>query len=463
MAIKSGIIQFSLPVIAFASTILLGSLLLWLDATIYKQGVDYIDALFVATSAVCITGLSSIDHSVVFSPVGHVIMLVLIQLGGLGIMTYSALLFCFFHKRISFDNRLSVSGTLLSDSSFDLGHFVQRLVLTVLCIESLGAIFMYAFYADTITPFHAVFLAVSAFCNAGFVLWSDGLFGWENELGLNSIIMLLIFLGGIGFFVLDEVLRKFWPSRLEIRSAYAKNKKAPQLAKKLSFQSRLVLSTSLALIVFGTSFFFLCEFFNPEWKVVSFGERVLVAMFHAVSARTAGFATVDLTRFTNLSLLILMGLMFIGGSPGSCAGGIKTTTLRALLGYAKARIRGTGQVIVAGKALEGKTVNKVLLLFFFSILILFATTFILSITENGAAHYGATKFQLLDLFFEAVSAFGTVGLSLNLTPDLSTAGKAVLCLVMFIGRLGPIWLLTTLQQFHTETKYRLPETDLPIG
>ena len=459
---KHAAIQFSLPVISFAATILLGSIFLYFDAKNINNGVPYIDALFVATSSVCITGLSPIDHSVAFTQTGHLVIMFLIQLGGLGIMTYSALLFYVFNKHISLDNRLSVSNLVLANSSFNLGHFLQRLVITVITIEVTGAFLIYNLYPESISPFHAMFLSVSAFCNAGFVLWSNGLVGWEKSLGLNTIIMILIFIGGIGFFVLDEIIRKLWPSGQQLRSAYS-NKQNVKPERKLSYQSRLVLTTSLALILFGSIFFFACEYMNPEWQSKSYAERYLISIFHSVSARTAGFATIDLTRMTNLSLLILMALMFIGGSPGSCAGGIKTTTFRTLLGYAKARMRGTGQVIVAGRALEQTVLHKAMLLFFFSIVILLLCTLLLSFTENGIAHYGAANVPLLDLFFETVSALGTVGLSLNLTPELSSPGKFILCLVMFTGRLGPIWLLTTLQQFHVEPKYRLPETNIPIG
>lgn len=464
MVIKRAVTPFFLPVAAFAATIFLGSVLLWLDVCAKDGPVSYVDALFISTSAVCVTGLASVDPSTVFTPVGHVVMLVLIQLGGLGIMTYSALLFYVFSRHISLDNRLSVSYAILSDTSFHLGHFLQRLILTVFCIEGIGAVLLYTLYNESITPFHALFLAVSAFCNAGFALWPSNLIAWEQTWGFNGIIMFLIVVGGIGFIVIDEMLRALWPSRRRWRSAHGiwfSGGERPH--KKISYQSRLVLTTSLALIIAGTVTLLLFEMNNPGWGDRPAGSLVLPALFQSVTARTAGFATVDLTRMTDISLLMLVVLMFIGGSPGSCAGGIKTTTFRALLGYVRANVLGAAQVVVAGKALDAKVVSRVMLLFFFSMLIVVLATFILMWTENGAAQYGAAPMRFLDVLFETVSAFGTVGLSLNITPKLTPAGKVVLCFVMFIGRLGPIWLLTTMNHFHTDPKYRLPETDIPIG
>ncbi len=457
---------FLLPVAAFALTILAGAVLLWLEVCQKGDPVGFVDTLFISTSAVCVTGLASVDPSTVFNRAGHTVMLVLIQLGGLGIVTYSTLILYMWGKRISLGDRLAVGQALLNDTSFHLGKFLQRVVVIILCIEAAGALWMYLAEPGRIGLFHACFLAVSAFCNAGFALWPDNLAQWQADWSINSAIMSLIFLGGIGFFVIDEILRV---GVARLRRLFLERKREASILRgrgsppRLGLHTRLVLTTSLALIIGGAALLLAAEAFNPAWKDKSFADLVLPSLFQSVTARTAGFSSVDLGMFSDLSLMTLIVLMVIGGSPGSCAGGIKTTTFRALLGYVSAQLHGHRQVIVAGRALEERVLNKVMLLLFFSFLTIFMATCLLTLTENGASHHGESPFQVLDLFFEAASAFGTVGLSVNVTPRLSDAGKLIICLVMFIGRLGPIWLITTIQQFQSPPSYRLPETDLAVG
>ncbi len=465
MPSKRFISPFVAPVAAFAAAILAGALLLWLDVCAKDGPVAFVDALFIATSAVCVTGLASVDPSTVFNPAGHAVMLALIQLGGLGIVTYSTLILYMAGRRISLGDRLAVGQALLHDSSFHLGKFLQRIVATIVLIEAAGALCLYLMYPERVGLFHAVFLAVSAFCNAGFALWPDNLLGWRQDLGLNMVIMTLIVVGGIGFFVIDEGLRIVW-SRLRPKrgadplsgSCFGANRKPC-----FSHSSRLVLVTTAWLVAGGALLFFLFSFANPEWEGVAAGRRVLPALFQSVTSRTAGFATMDMSTLSDAALLLTIVLMFIGGSPGSCAGGIKTTTFRALLGYMKSNLRGHRQVRVGGRALDSVTLNKVMLLFFFSCLTVGVAALALNITENGFARHTDSPFAFLDLLFEVVSAFGTVGLSINLTPQLSAPGKLIICLVMFVGRLGPIWLITAIQQFQTEPAYRLPEQDIPIG
>jgi trk system potassium uptake protein TrkH len=232
---------------------------------------------------------------------------------------------------------------------------------------------------------------------------------------------------------------------------------------RLSVHARLVISTSLVLIVAGTLLLMLPEYFANDEDPTSLPGLVLPSLFQSVSARTAGFNTVDIGRLTDVSLLTLIGLMLIGGSPGSCAGGIKTTTFRILCAFVWSQLRGHRQVRMAGWGVEWHTLNKVFVLLAFTGFTVLLATYGLALSEGGANPHGKTPFQSLDLFFEAVSAFATVGLSTNVTPHLSDTGKLIDCLLMFIGRLGPIWLITTIQQFQTDSRYLLPETDLPVG
>ena len=465
MAKRRFVAPFLLPVIAFAGTIFLGAFLLWLDVSAANGPVSFVDTLFISTSAVCVTGLASVDPSTVFNRTGHSIMMVLVQLGGLGIVTYSTLIFYMFSRRVSLGDRLAVGQALLLDTSFHLGKFLQRIVIIVLVIEFTGAALLYCMEPEKIGLFNAAFLAVSGFCNAGFALWPDNLIQWQQHWGVNLVIMGLIIVGGLGFFVIDELLRVGW-ARLWWKKTSSMPRTTllvPRIKPHIGYNSRLVLTTSFALVGVGALVLFFTALGNPMWKDIPASELVLPSLFQSVTSRTAGFATVDMVHLSDISLLTLAALMLIGGSPGSCAGGIKTTTFRALCSYIAAQLRGHRQVLVQGRALEDRTINKVMLLFYFSILTIFVATFLLTMTENGVVHHGEAPFQVLDLLFEVVSAFGTVGLSVNVTPQLSPLGKIIICCVMFIGRLGPIWLITTVQQFQSEPAYRYPEVDMPIG
>lgn len=468
MSSKHFVTPFVLPVVSFAGAIGIGALLLSLEVFALGAPVPFVDALFISTSAVCVTGLASVDPSTVFNHGGHCVMLALIQLGGLGIVTYSTLILYMFSRRISLLDRLAVGQALLHDTSFHLGRFLQRMVLIVLGIEAAGAALLFCLEPERIGLFNAVFLSVSAFCNAGFALWPDNLMQWKSAWGVNLVIMGLITFGGLGFFVLDELLRlararlrrpEPEPTPTPRRSAALPPKKLPGL----SYYTRLVLVTSAALAFGGALAILLADLQNAAWKGVPWSDRVLAALFQSVTSRTAGFATKDMAVFSDVALLITIVLMFIGGSPGSCAGGIKTTTFRVLLGYCMAQLRGREQVLAGGRAMDGPTLNKAMLLFYSAMLTVAIAVLLLAMTENGSVHHGAAPVQIMDLLFEVVSAFGTVGLSINLTPRLSDPGKIIICLVMFIGRLGPIWLLTTIQQFQSELAYRYPESDMPIG
>ena len=456
---------FVLPVAAFAATILAGALLLWLEPLSSGKPVAFIDAFFTATSSVCVTGLATVDPSTVFNSAGHGVMLVLMQLGGLGTVTYSTLIFYMVSRRVSLRDRLAVGQALLHDRSFHLGKFLQRIVLLAFTIEAIGALLLFLMAPERISLFKAVFLSVSAFCNAGFALWPDNLMQWRDHLGVNLVVSGLIICGGLGFFVVDEIVRvigghlrhkRFSPAR-------APAFQEPRAQRGQSYNSRIVIGTSIFLLVAGTLVIWLSNIGNPLWKDSSLYDRLMTAFFQSVTCRTAGFSTGDMSAFSDPSLLFMIMLMIIGGSPGSCAGGIKTTTFRVLAGYFVSQFKGRPQVVVKGRAVEFKTLNKALMLFSFSILTVGLGTFLLVLIENGAAQHGESRFHPLFLFFETASAFGTVGLSVNVTPRLSEAGKLLVCLLMFIGRLGPIWLITTIQQFQSEPAYRYPESVMPIG
>lgn len=459
---KTFILPFTLPIACFALAILAGSLLLWADFSHPGRPLAYLDALYIATSSVCVTGLASVDPASTFSTPGLAVMMVLMQLGGLGIVTYGSLIIIMLRQRVSLTDRLAVGQALLNDSSFHLGRFIQRLVCMVLLIELAGALCLYLMEPEAIGPFRAAFLAISAFCNAGFAPWADNLAGWREHLGLNAVVMSLIVLGGLGFAVLDEAALYcrgfFLRLRLKLAGAAAL---PPRPA--LSFYARLVVRTSLALILGGAAFFWFAEYFTNNTDYHDAGQTLLPALFQSVTCRTAGFNTVNIGGLTDITLLAMIFLMLVGGASGSCAGGIKISSFRVLLGFIRASLRGRAQVSVAGRGVSPKVLNRLFTLLTFAGLTVALGTFALTLTEGGNHPHGQTPFQALDLFFETVSAFATVGLSTGVSPLLSDSGKAISCLLMFIGRLGPIWLVTTLQQLHCDRAYRLPDTDLPVG
>lgn len=470
MSSRKFTLPFVLPVAAFAVTILAGSILLSLEISAADKPVKFIDALFISTSSVCVTGLASVDPSQVFNSFGHWVMLILIQLGGLGIVTYSTLIFYILSRRISLTDRLAVGDVLLNDSSFHLGRFLKRIVKVILGLELLGAACLYIMEPGRIGLFNSLFLSVSAFCNAGFALWSDNLIQWRSDWGVNLVIMSLIVAGGIGFAVIDECLRvatnwlKGTPLNPWSQAAKAMSDGGFRtFLPKLSYQTKVVLSTTGFLILVGAILLIIPEYFANDEDPSSLGQLVLPSLFQSVTARTAGFCTVDIGRITDVSLLVLIILMFIGGSPGSCAGGIKTTTFRVITSFVTAQLRGRSQVAVAKKAIDRETLSKAFVLLTFASLTIICATFALAYSEGGDNPHGKTPLEILDLLFEAVSAFATVGLSTNVSPLLSPTGKVIDCLLMFIGRLGPIWLITMIQQFQIEPHYRLPETELPIG
>jgi trk system potassium uptake protein TrkH len=428
-----------MPVYAFALTIGIGAICLRLPQACTAP-LSWIDALFTATSAVCVTGLVVVDTATAFTSIGQSIIMILIQLGGLGIMTYTSLIIYLWRRRVSLKDRLAVGGALLGDPRFHLGKFLTQITIIVLSIELFGFLFL---LAGGMNFFDALFHSISAFCNAGFSLHTENLMGFHYNYLIQFIIMLLISLGGIGFYVIVDIYD--W-----IRTKHP-----------LGWQSRVVLLTSLWLILGGGLVLAIAE--KSGHQELSWMQAIWDGFFHAVSARTAGFNTVDLSKMTDVSLLFLIILMFIGGSPASCAGGIKTTTARVLWSFAIAQIKGRRQSVVAGFAVDSSTINKTMSLLICSFLLLILAIVTLMILEGGASPHGSARTVFLEIVFEAVSAFGTVGLSVGITPSLGVGSKAVLIALMFVGRIGPMLLITFLQTWQTPEHFAWPEKNLSIG
>lgn len=418
------------------------------------ESISWLDAFFTAVSAVCVTGLVVVDTGTDFTRFGQSVILGLIQLGGLGIMTYTSLVFYLWRKKVSLMDRISVGSGLLHDPTFHLGRFLFLVVISSFIVEALGAILLYSMDPVGFAPFRAIFHSVSAYCNAGFALQPDSLMHWSTHSGINMLFMFLIITGGIGFTVINETVFDTYH--------YLKGKTKQNPIKAMSFHSRVVVSTTVFLILFGAVVMFLAEYESVMEKGRA-SHYALIGLFQSVTARTAGFNTVEIGGMTNISLVILMGLMLIGGSPGSCAGGIKTTTFRTLAAFIGSQFKGREQTVIRNRAVNQETLNKALTLTIFSMILISVAVLVLTVTEGGARAHPQIRGEFMELLFEAVSAFGTVGLSTGVTPTLSPTGKLILMVLMFTGRLGPILFLTFIRSRQQPLHYSWPEEGMMIG
>jgi len=449
MNIKFRISPYAYPILFFGIVICIGAFLLHMDFSLKKGPISWVDAIFTATSATCVTGLVVVDTGTFFSKIGQIIILCLLQIGGLGIMTITSLIFYLWSRRISLTDRIAVGQGLLHDPTFSLGSFLIRVVVMTFSIEGIGALLLYLL-SDQITPFSAIFHSISAFCNAGFSLYKDSLIRFKGDVIVNFIIISLIVLGGLGFSVLQELC--FYLINLKKRQRV-----------RLSWHTKVVLSTTFYLIIGGALIIFLAEYSGNNLPNSSW-DSLLLCVFQSVTCRTAGFNTVDIAHMTNVSLFVMVMLMFIGGAPGSCAGGVKVTTFRTILAFAKSQIFIKGkQAVIGNYAVKNEDLNKAVILFIFSIGLIFFAMMILNITEGGDVPHHIARGLFLEILFETVSAFGTVGLSMGLTPNLTIVGKWVIILLMFIGRLGPILFLSFIQYVQEEPRFSWPEENILIG
>lgn len=435
-------------VLGGASAIMIGTILLLIPwATPPEKPLSIIDALFTATSAVCVTGLIVADTANDFTVLGHTIILILIQIGGLGYATLVTMLLLTMGRQIGLRDRMMMAEALSSLNLQGLIPFVKTIVMWTLMLELFGAIWLSVrFFQDYPLGqaiYHGTFQAISAFNNAGFSSFSTNLVEYRADLTVNLIVAFLIILGGLGFFVLIDISQFFRGERYRLHA-----------------HSKLVLVVSGLLIVGGTLSLLLLEWNNAKTlgglPVV---DKVLVGAFHAISARTAGFNTIDLSLLGNASLYLIVIFMFIGGSPGGTAGGIKTTTFGIIGVFVWTTLRHRGDVEFFWRRVSTIVVHRALTLAILAMFLLTVFTHVLSMVEPH---------PFLSLMFEVASALGTTGYSvgngdvLSLSASMTSFGKLVIIFCMFIGRFGP--LLVGLGSFQTEEKrlYRLPESKIAI-
>ncbi|WP_417908728.1 TrkH family potassium uptake protein [Candidatus Electronema sp. PJ] len=439
----------TLPVFSFMAAILFGGILLTAP---FSGKVSFLDALFTSTSAVCVTGLAVVDTGTAYTRTGHTIIMLLIQAGGLGIMTFSSLAIYLWKRKVSLTDKIAVGQSILNNANFHLGKFLIQVFAVTLLIELSGALILFLSDPQGFAPFSALFHAVSAFCNAGFSLHKDNLMGYKGSVPVNLVIMALIVLGGLGFSVLIGGA-SFLFSRVVLGRKRVLHD---------AWHIGIVLRTSFFLITAGSLYIYFSEFVFYQ-AYLPFKEAVLSSFFQSVTCRTAGFNTLNIAAMTDASLVFMIVLMFIGGAPGSCAGGIKVTTFRVLHAFIKAQFKGRHQVVIGKYAVDDESVSSSLTLLFFSVAIVFVSVIALNFTDGGGISHNQTQGRFLEILFEAVSAFGTVGLSADLTPKLSSGGKVIIICLMFIGRLGPLLLLSSVQSFGTKLLFSRPEEKLSIG
>ncbi len=364
-------------------------------------------------------------------------------------MTFSALAFYLWRHKVSMTDRIIIGQGLLHDKSFHLGHFLVHIMLWTFSIECIGGFLLYLHDPVSFHPFSALFHSVSAFCNAGFALFSDNLTPWRSDYFVNIVIMTLIILGGIGFSILLEL------------GGWVRRKLRNKPVRTLTWYCRVVIKTSLLLIVGGAISIYLSEYIGNARMPLA--DALLSSVFQSVTCRTAGFNTLDIGGMTNVSLLFMLILMFIGGAPGSCAGGIKVTTFRVLVAFSQSQIFMRKQTVIQGRGIDEETLNKAFTLMTFAITIVFFATILLNITEGWGASHPTIRGLFLDSLFEVTSAFGTVGLTTGLTPKLSFVGKCIIITLMFVGRLGPLIFLDAMHGFYRDRFYRYPEEKMMIG
>ncbi|WP_010493647.1 TrkH family potassium uptake protein [Paenibacillus elgii] len=434
-------------VIGFAAIILLGATLLSLPiSSASGQPTLFIDALFTATSATCVTGLVVVDTGSHYSMFGQIVIISLIQVGGLGFMTMATLFAFVLRKRISLKERLILQEAMNQGSMEGIVRLIRRVLVYSLTIEFVAAVIFSIRWSFDLGIakgiYFGIFHAISFFNNAGFDLFGSvvapftSLTTYADDWIVNIVSMGLIILGGIGFVVMSDVVD------------YRKH-------KRLSLHSKVVLSATGLLIVVGAIVFFIFEFTNQKTLgSLNWSGKILASFFQSVSPRTAGANTVDIGAMRQASQFFTIILMFIGASPGSTGGGIKTTTFTTLIGAMIAMIRGKEDIVLFHYRLGKDRILKAITLTMIALFLVIFVTMLLTTTENQS---------FLKLLFEVTSAFGTVGLTMGVTPDLSFFGKIMISLTMFAGRLGPLTLAYALGPKAEKELYRYPEGKITIG
>ncbi len=436
---------------SFLSVILVGSVLLALPVSSADgNAVSYIDAFFTATTATCVTGLVTVPTVTTWSLFGQVVILCLIQLGGLGIITVMSGFMIALHKKIGIADRLLIQDAFNLNTLSGLVKFVKKVISGTAIVEGVGALL----YMTVFVPQYglkgiwiSIFNSISAFCNAGIdIISENSLCEYATNPIINAVTCILIIVGGIGYVVWWDVIR-IWQFR---------KKQGLNSVKRLTLHSKIALWMTAILIISGALAFFVFEYNNP----LTIGEhsifdKIQIAIFQSVTTRTAGFATVPQQNLTNSSAIISLLLMFIGGSPVGTAGGIKTVTIAVLLITASSMIKNKNEITIFNRAISQKAVKKAVAVFSMSFTIMFVSTILLSMVTDAS---------VIDIMYETVSATATVGLTRNITGTLNIWGKIIIIVTMYLGRVGPISLALALNMKKDKQNIvKTPFEEISVG
>lgn len=432
-------------VLSFTGAILIGSLLLTLPwATVDGKGLSWVDAIFTATSATCVTGLIVVDTGSYLSHFGQLVVLLLIQAGGLGIMTLSTFFIVALGKKISLKGKLILQDALNFYNLDTIFELLKHIVLFTLSIEACGAVILFLDlkitngYPLKTAIYYSLFHAISAFCNAGFSLYSDSLIRFVGDPVINLTVMGLIILGGLGFPVLYDLYRKI---------------KSRKNAYHITFHTKVVLLVTATFIVIGALIIYFCEA-NNTFITLTLEQKILASLFQSITTRTAGFNTVSIESMREATWLFMMFLMFVGASPGGTGGGIKTTTFAVVAARTIAVVKNRSDATLLKKRISEKIIGKALSIFLLSLFFIFTASFVLSYIE---------PYPLSRIVFEVFSAFGTVGLSTGITPQLTSISKIILSIVMLTGRVGPLTMIVAMAESGVSPPLRYPEGEILVG
>lgn len=429
--------------LSFLVVILFGAILLMLPVSSNQKIVTpFMDALFTATSATCVTGLVVVDTGTHFSFFGQMVILMLIQIGGLGIMTISTVFAIILGQRINLKLENIMYQVVGGSYAVNVFRLLKNIVLVTLVIESAGTLLLFAKFAQDFQPMKALFLslfhAVSAFCNAGFSPLGNNLVSYVDSFTVNMVITALIIAGGLGFSVIIDLQHH----------VFKKDR-----VRKLNLHTKIVLFTTAFLLVLGFTVFYLAEY-NGAMQGFSIYRRILSSWFQSVTLRTAGFNTIDLSQIGKASVLVSIVLMFIGASPGSTGGGIKTTSFAVLTLSVISLLKGKRHISVFKRRIHEYNFREATGLIMLSSAIILVVLFFLTLVEPHAFD---------KLLFEAVSAFGTVGLTLGITPQLTAVGKLLITILMYVGRIGPLTMIYAFSTRAKQININYAEEKIPIG
>ncbi|STO31261.1 Ktr system potassium uptake protein B [Fusobacterium necrogenes] len=430
-------------ILGFLVAILIGTFLLMMPFSLNEgEKLSFLSSLFTIVSAICVTGLTVVDTATVFSSIGTTIIIFFIQLGGLGVMTFSSIIFLATGKKMTFYERELLKEERNADNSGEIAEFIKKLLLIVLSIETIGAIILTTQFMQKMplgkSIYFGIFHSISAFCNAGFALFSNNLENFASNIVVNLTIGYLITLGGIGFAVITSFI-------VVVRNGI----------DRFNLTSKMAILVSIILTFIGMLLFFILEFSNPTTiGNMNFFQKILASYFQSVTLRTAGFNTVPLGNLREATIFISCILMFIGASPGSTGGGIKTTTFGVIMFYVIGIAKKKENIEVFKRRIDWEILNRALAILVIAITYVAFIIMCILVLDD---------FSMEQVVFEVISAFGTVGLTLGITPQLSVISKLLIIITMFIGRLGPLTFALAIGETKKKVISKYPKENILVG